>query len=59
MTPEEWAELERITSPAQRRFASHARTIALLELTGKEDEHPEGYGGPCRCRTCRSQHAEP
>ena len=47
MTKAEWAELED-DSTTTGRYES------LLELTIKEDEHPEDYEGPCFCRLCQS-----
>lgn len=49
MTNADWKKLEEIDSkkePLERR--------RLLELTRKEDEHPEWYESECECLLCMS-----
>ncbi len=49
MTRAEWKELETLDREKHKRWYQY-----LLEQTEKEDEHPEGYNGPCLCQVCMS-----
>lgn len=48
MTSTEWDRLEELGSDGGEEATQ------LLQMTEQEDEHPEGYEGPCSCRLCQS-----
>ena len=55
MKAEEWKELGAVQVGLKNMEKSQrARFLHLMGLTRQEDEHPEGYDGPCACRTCDS-----
>ena len=57
MTKDEWDQLERIDKLVRSGKASamgRSNYSIRLEETRNEDEHPEGYEGPCLCRLCCS-----
>ena len=52
MTHDQWAELEAASDGGKPEKEMSLRTRVLLALTLEQDEHPEEYDGPCRCKTC-------
>jgi hypothetical protein len=53
MTPEQWKELETFRTPPDE-ITLPDRWFELLDMTTAEEEHPDGYNGPCGCKLCRS-----